>query len=201
MQARSSTTGQMVAWQSDSLDWAGGSYPGDGSPQHIAAIALPASPGGGDVGEEGAVTNPNPVLVGEVTRHPSPDLGYGDPFSKVFHVFKSGSGNIVTCPANSTVTIDSKVEARDDAGGVYFHKSTARINRGPTGDAEWFADDGGAEVSPTGYPAGDTANKSYNLTLAGDSGVVAWNCGKGPFSPDINIYWTIEIDVTITVNP
>jgi len=37
MQARSSTTGEMVSWSSEQPDWTGEAFPGPGAPEHIAA--------------------------------------------------------------------------------------------------------------------------------------------------------------------
>lgn len=57
MQARSSTSGELVGWTvDDAPDWTGESFPGPGSPEDIAAIA----PGSG--GNGGAVTTGGEVV-------------------------------------------------------------------------------------------------------------------------------------------
>lgn len=50
MQARSSSSGQMVTWKTSSPDWTGEFFPGPGSAQHVAA--LDASTPGGDSGTQ-----------------------------------------------------------------------------------------------------------------------------------------------------
>jgi hypothetical protein len=83
MQARSSTTGQLVTWEAENPDWSGASFPGPGLPLDIAEaspqVATTTLPGG-DPGQL-------QVNVGDLTFGGTPDLvvGTGGEADRLIH--------------------------------------------------------------------------------------------------------------------
>lgn len=108
MQARSTTSGALVTWQSATPDFAGATWPGPGSPEYIAASARPAA---GDLNPVNATSGINGIV-----RLASDLAGNGGSATapKVAGVTGDASGNaLMTSPNGLLRTPNAKIIRRD----------------------------------------------------------------------------------------